>query len=384
MSWQSSQAFKPYEGLYGRTPLEQSRPLAAMTAAVLAASQKPVVEEALRQLHTQLDSIPSDINWFEFQHGVARLGMAPRAAKQRRYTPLSSSGRATLYEAGGDGPPVVLIPSMVNRGYILDLHPGHSLVEALIAQGYRVLLMDWGEPASPLTLETIISAHLEPLLRHAAGLYGPVAAFGYCMGGLLALAAAVRLGPDIVGRLALAAMPWDFSPTASATHMHHGRTILEPWLASQSVLPPSVLAHYFWMLDPWGPIRRIIAYGKETDPQRLAYLTALEDWLADGLALDAPIAREMLFDWYADNRTLKGNWQVGGTAITPKTLRIPLWVAITQNDVLVPTACSLPFIGQATGSLQVHMAQAGHVGLVCGRRAAEQLYTPLGNWLKHR
>jgi polyhydroxyalkanoate synthase len=383
MSWQSSQAYNPFGMPDGSTPIGQgTRPLAAMTAAVLAASQKPLVEDALRQYHAKLDEIPQDINWLDFQAGVTRYGNAVRPYVRPEYSLLRRVGRVSLRDAGGNGSPVVLIPSMVNRGYILDLCPGYSLVEALRMQGHHVLLIDWGDPTLPLTLDAIITEHLEPLLQYAATHFGPVAVFGYCMGGLLALAAGVRLGHLIVNKLAIAAMPWDFSVTTSASHMQQGRAILEPWVHSQNLIPPHILAHYFWILDPWSPIRRIITYGQETDPQRLIHLTALEDWLADGLALDAPIAREMLFDWYADNLPLKGEWKVDGRPITPDQLKVPLWVAITQNDLLVPTACSLPFVGQVRGSIQIHMAQTGHVGLVCGRKAKENLYTPLGNWLK--
>jgi poly(3-hydroxyalkanoate) synthetase len=279
---------------------------------------------------------------------------------------------------------------MVNKGYILDLHPGSSLTEHLRGQGFRVLLIDWGipTPENVLTLSEVIADHLEPLLQHAIDHFGPVTLFGYCMGGLLALAATVRLNaqaPGSIAKLAVAAMPWDFSATTSASHMQWAKPMLEPWLTPAdgipAIIPPEVMSHYFWSLDPWSPIRRLMAYGRETDPARLAQMTALEDWLNDGLPLDGPVAREMLLDWYADNTPLKGLWKVHETPILPQNINCPLWVCITQNDILVPTASSLPFIGQ-TKNASVVMSDTGHVGLVCGRRAKERLYDPLTLWLK--
>ena len=82
-----------------------------------------------------------------------------------------------------------------------------------------------------------------------------------------------------------------------------------------------------------------------------------------------------------DNAPLKGQWHVDGVPILPANINAPLWVCITQNDILVPTASSLPFIGQAKGA-QVVMSDTGHVGLVCGRRAKERLYDPFTYWLK--
>ncbi|MBI1309063.1 MAG: alpha/beta fold hydrolase [Proteobacteria bacterium] len=428
MSWQYGQP----RALHNRRSSGQGRPLAAMTAAVLGAVQKPFVEQGFKELLRSMENVPGDIDWGAFQAGVARYGAQEFVHPREDYPVLAREGRVVLRDAGGEGTPVVLVPSMVNRGYVLDLYPGQSLVGYLRAQGFKVLLVDWGDPGercsefgvrcsdeavspeqfvdplrvptgerqgmaspppnsefripnsafdAPLGLEEVIVRRLEPLLRVAADKFGPVGLVGYCMGGLLALAAAVRLGPEVVGKLALAATPWDFQQTASAAHMQQGRVMLEPWVGGMQVLPGEVMAQYFWMLDPWGPIRRVMAYGREADAERLKFLTVLEDWLADGLGLDGPVAGEMLFDWYADNRALKGEWMVGGKAIRPGDLAVPLWVCITQKDMLVPTASSLPLIGQARGA-QVVMADTGHVGLVCGRKAERAFYGPLAGWLK--
>lgn len=363
-------------------------------AAVMAASQKPLVGQALAEIHKVLEQVPDDVDWMGFNAGVMRYqGMAPRAPRAE-YPVLKQVGRVTLRDAGGSGKRgtgnglgvMVVVPSMVNRGYVLDLWPGHSMVDFFRAQGWRVLIVDWDDPTvgmdAPLTVEEIIAGRLVPLVQHAREVAGgPVQLFGYCMGGLLALGAAVLLGKEVVEKLAVAAMPWDFSVTPSSGHMQALRPMMEPWLTGQEVIPAAMMQQYFWLLDPWSPVKRLAAYGREMDLQRLAYLTALEDWLADGLALDAPIGREILMDWYADNRTLKGQWKVSGQVVVPDKLAMPLWVGITQKDVLVPTACSLPLVGQSNGAV-VHMAQTGHVGLVCGRRAEEQFYAPLQRWLK--
>lgn len=378
MSWQYGQMFERMNGQLG------GKPLAAMTAAVMAAAQKPVWEQGLVALQDALKQVPADVDWVAFQQGVARYTTTPKPAPRDSYPTLLAEGRVRLLDAGGVGAPVVLVPSMVNRGYILDLYPGASLVAYLRGKGHRVLLVDWGDPVAgdgPLDLETVIAGRLEPLLRAAAEVMGPVKVFGYCMGGLLALAAAVRLGETVVSKLAVAAMPWDFEPILSSKSMAMARTMLEPWLAGQQVIPPDMMAQYFWLQDPWGPVRRIMAYGREVDPDRVAFMTALEDWLADGLALDAPVAKEMMLGWHADNAPFAGTWQVQGVTITPGALEIPFFVCLTENDVLVPLASSLAVVGQAR-SVNVVRAGTGHVGLVCGRKAEQVLYKPLDMFLR--
>src|ERR1700761_6846390 len=46
------------------------------------------------------------------------------------------------------GTPVLIVPSLINRAYILDLAPGQSFLRYLADQGLRPLLVDWGAPGT--------------------------------------------------------------------------------------------------------------------------------------------------------------------------------------------------------------------------------------------
>ena len=41
-------------------------------------------------------------------------------------------------------PPVVLVPSLINRAYILDLESDRSMVASLAGMNHPVYLVDWG------------------------------------------------------------------------------------------------------------------------------------------------------------------------------------------------------------------------------------------------
>jgi len=52
--------------------------------------------------------------------------------------------------------PVLIVTSLVNQPYILDLVPGQSMVERLVRQGFDVYMVEWGRPRREhqhLTLE---------------------------------------------------------------------------------------------------------------------------------------------------------------------------------------------------------------------------------------
>ena len=108
-----------------------------------------------------------------------------------------TEGPARLLDYGwvggaSGGPAVVFVPSLVNRAYILDLMPGQSMMRWFAARGIRPLLMDWGWPGAverQFTLTDYIAGALE---RALSAVPGPVVLAGYCMGGMLALATALR------------------------------------------------------------------------------------------------------------------------------------------------------------------------------------------------
>ncbi|NKB15862.1 MAG: hypothetical protein HC774_01395 [Sphingomonadales bacterium] len=50
----------------------------------------------------------------------------------------------TLTQRGRAGPLVVLIPSLINPHWVLDLDSDRSLQAHLAAQGFRAILVDWG------------------------------------------------------------------------------------------------------------------------------------------------------------------------------------------------------------------------------------------------
>ena len=116
------------------------------------------------------------------------------------------------------GAPILLVPSLINRAYILDLTPARSFARYLRERGLRPYLVDWGAPGADergFGLDDYIAGRLMPALEAARRDAGrPIALAGYCMGGTMVLPLAARAE---VGSLVLLATPWDF-PTADGGH----------------------------------------------------------------------------------------------------------------------------------------------------------------------
>jgi poly(3-hydroxyalkanoate) synthetase len=284
------------------------------------------------------------------------------------------------------GPAVVFVPSLVNRAQVLDLLEGRSLLRHLAGQGVRASLLDWGWPGEAergFTLTDYIAGRLERML---AAQPGRVVLVGYCMGGLLALAAALRR-PARGAALGLLATPWDFHATpgdaaraAAAAALLPG---LEPMMGATGTLPVDVIQALFAGLDPWGIPQKFRAFAR-LDPasSRAALFVALEDWLNDGVPLAAPVAREALGGWYGANAPARLAWRIAGGVMDPAALAVPAFLAIPHRDRIVPPASARALARRLPPGAVLHEAAAGHIGMVAGTGAEAALWRPLLSWLR--
>lgn len=297
---------------------------------------------------------------------------------------LWQEGETRLLDYGREADPAVLfVPSLVNRAYVLDLSPGRSMMRWLAGRRMRPLLLDWGWPG-PLergfTLTDYIAGRLERAMS-AAG--GQVVLAGYCMGGLLALAAALRR-PDLVRGLALLATPWDFHAEGAAQARRLGGALphFEPLLSATGTLPVDGLQALFALPNPGGVAAKYRAFGRmdQAAPAALDFV-ALEDWLNDGVPLAAPVAREALGGWYGANTPGQGAWRVAGAAVDPTRLAMPAFVTVPGRDRIVPPGSALPLARLIPGAV-LHRPAAGHIGMTVGPQAEAALWSPLLAWLR--
>jgi polyhydroxyalkanoate synthase len=312
---------------------------------------------------------------------------AYRAYPYRRDSPdppaIWEESETRLLDYGGTGASVLFIPSLVNRAYILDLMPEASMLRFFAARGVHPYLLDWGWPGEAerqFTLTDYIAGRLE---RAIAAIPGPVILAGYCMGGLLALAAALR-APGKITALALLATPWDFQAEdpAQAKKLAESVALFEPAMRFSGTLPIDVLQTLFTMIDPFGVGEKYRNFaGQDKTLPRARRFVAMEDWLADGVPLAAPVARETLGGWYGTNAAANGTWRIAGLPVSPENLGIPCFAAIPGRDKLVPTASALPLAQRLMGAKIIEPA-AGHIGMIAGTNAQSALWEPFIHWLQ--
>jgi polyhydroxyalkanoate synthase len=334
--------------------------------------------------HTRLIHFLEGIKFY-LETPAPEVPRLPRACLwQEGSTQLLDYGSVRARKA--DKPAILFIPSLINKSYILDLMPDRSLLQYLSDEGFHPLLLDWNEPSvaeTSFTLEDYITQRVEPALEEAQRLLGrKVVLAGYCMGGLLAMAAALRKKQHVQG-LVLLATPWDFQASdvsrialgSSAIHT------LENLLMQAPLLPAATVHALFYFMNPFAVHRKFERLYALSEHEECPVLLARERWVNDGIPLTREVARTCFIDWAANNTLVEGEWNVDGTTINPAALRTPTFIALPKYDQIVPPACATPLAKKVKGARTVS-CPSGHVGMIVGRSARESLWLPLAKWLQ--
>lgn len=325
------------------------------------------------------------------RHPYRRELPTPRIAWQAGTTRLldyaTAAGAAPEAAAGR---PLLVIPSLINRGYVLDLSARTSLMRWLAgageSRGFHPYLVDWDAPGPAergLDLTGYIAGRLEGALDAVLRETGrrPVLV-GYCMGGMLALALALRRRQDILG-LACLATPWDFHAERPDQARLLGATLpfWEPALALLGELPVDAIQLLFATVDPFQALRKFSVFaGLDPESDQAREFVALEDWLNDGVPLAAPVARECLTGWYGQNTPGSGRWTVDGVPVLPQAYDGPALIVVPARDRIVPPASAAALATAIPAATRLD-PPAGHIGMVVGGGAEAKLYRPLAVWL---
>jgi polyhydroxyalkanoate synthase len=279
---------------------------------------------------------------------------------------------------------VLIIPSLINRSYVVDIDPAASFVNYLASQGLRPLLLDWAEPEEEslsYSCADYISAVALPALNAVRAVHdGPLVLAGYCMGGVFAVAMA-QLAHRICDGLILLATPWDFSAQDSPRVALSGMTqlALRQTFATMNPIPPTVLNLCFHLIDPWAIQKRYERFSSLADSDRTLFL-AVENWLADAVPLSQRVAIESFIDWPQENILHEGKFKIGRSWIEPQAIRCPALAVIPEHDRIVPASCALP-LAERLPRCEILTPKLGHVSMMTSIAARAAMWKPLCQWI---
>ena len=183
-----------------------------------------------------------------------RIGPTAREAVLRReqYTLYRYRGAETV---PAHPIPVLIVYSLVNRPYLLDLHQRRSLIARLVEAGLQVYLIEWKDPEPAdryLSLEDYISGFIGEAQRWIRREHDLPAAslLGVCQGGTLATCFAA-LQPEHVHCLVNLATPIDFARPANALARMARHLDVDTLIEAWGNIPSDQLNTAFVSLSPF-------------------------------------------------------------------------------------------------------------------------------------
>jgi len=317
------------------------------------------------------------------------LATTPRAV-------VSTEATARLYRfARPDGAPpppalpLLIVPSLINRWYVVDLRPGASLVGALAGAGHDVFCLDWGAAEAEdryLGWDDLLDRLRRAVARVRRITGAPrVGLLGYCMGATLA-AIHTALEPDRIAALVNLAGPIDFAAGGRLTEMVDRRWFDADAVADAGNVAAAQMQAGFVALRPTLEASKWLrAIDTAHDPAARRAARALDTWASDNIAFPGEAYRTYIRELYQDNLLIAGRHHVRGRRVDLGAIRCPLLVIVAERDTICPPAAATALIDHADSTdTRVLSVPGGHVGAVVGGRASRELYPAVADWLRQR
>ena len=319
---------------------------------------------SLQKLHSFLQGVNKFYYNFEKRSAVSTVVWQEGSTTITEY--------ANIVKA--DLPILFVIPSLINKSYILDLSEDDSFVRHFSTLGYRVYLVNFDEPLDD-ELHMGFDDYKNRLIRALTevGKNNKIITIGYCLGGLFSCAIHSSLNVNnLIGQI-LIATPWDFSHFKKMLGLSNA-LILESFIAifsSLNKISPALVQWFFSAIDPYKIWHKFCQFSEKNDEEEIEKFILIEQWVNDGISLTKKFALEALS--MLNNSFLNKDKFL---AISQSTACLFIG---GEKDKIVPPS-SYDFICKSLKS-EVLIKETGHIGLIIGRTAKKQIYPAIEEWL---
>ncbi len=257
--------------------------------------------------------------------------------------------RATAPQSGD---PVLIVYSVINRSYILDLSEGCSVVRHLLDEGRDVWMIEWSQPhegADDATFDDYVLAvgACADAIREATGA-ARVALFGHCIGGTLA-ALAASLEPARYSRLLTLTAPFR-APAEGVVAAITDPRVFDPdaVVGAFGKMPAKLIRHTFMGLKPYYELMKWKLFvGSLDQPDALDRFAAIDKWANDNVDIPAGVFTPFLEEVFTTGRLAAGETVIDGHPARLDAIACPVLNVVGAADWIVPPDCARPLDEQA-------------------------------------
>ena len=286
--------------------------------------------------------------------------------------------------------PLLMVYSLINRHYILDLLPKVSVIRQFLEHGFDVYATDWTTSSSAhksMTLEELVQTCVGNSVKKVQEITGEqkISLFGYCWGGIFTLAYSA-LHTDSVRNLILHATPVDLEKPNTVIENLTKHVDADKLVDELGNVPGSLINMAFILRNPLeAALKYSTFFSKPRNSDEIMQFFAIETWLYDSRPIIGEIYREIVDKIYKKNLLIKNKLKVGTKTVDLNNLTMPVLNIIGLKDDLVPPEsgryimCEIP-----SKDKKLIEFPTGHVGLCISKKAHEQLWPEVTKWLASR
>ena len=237
--------------------------------------------------------------------------------------------------------PLLYVPPLVNRYYMIDLAPNQSFVKWLVEQGRTVFVVSWVNAGPELRDKGVgdyVTEGVVTAIEQAAKRTGQKPdLFSFCLGGTLVAIALAWLAakgrPDEVNSATLIGSLVDFSDMRDwSAFVHEGHlSALEDHLEAQGYIDSLELQRLFAAMRAndliWSSVINHYLLDKEAPASDLLY------WFEDGARIPAAFLKSYNRDLLKDNKLQDpAGFKVGDVAVDLGAITTPMMVIALKDD----------------------------------------------------
>jgi len=310
--------------------------------------------------------LPSSVDGSSFEVGVD-VAATPGAVVLRtelfellHYAPQTTHVREA---------PVLLVPPMVNKYYLVDLAPDRSLVEHLVRQGQQVFAMSWRNPSaaeSAWDLDTYAAGAVEAM-DAALAITGSdrIHLGGNCSGGTMVAALASRLeARGEAGKLAgimlgVTVIDAREAGTASAFMGPELARLAVAAVDRRGILDGASLQSFFAWLRPndlvWNYVVNNYLLGRTPPAFDLLF------WNADTTNMAAGLLRDLADMAVNNSMACPGEMSVLGDPVDLGAVKSDAYIVAGTADHITPWENCYATTQMLGGDVRFVLSNAGHV-----------------------
>lgn len=353
-----------------------------------------------RRRHPHRFILTDKTPWVEvFRDGI----MAVRHYSLPPMDSINVDGHAVAVSPTKMRVPILLVPALGIRAWTFDIMPNRSMVRYLMARGYDVYLLDWGQPSRSdreLTLDTYVNQWLAKAVtsvqQHAD--CAEINLVGYCMGGLLCLMYLGAHPQAPVRNLATIASPVNFHKSgaygkvfsllsAPAMKAYNRFSIrLQPLDTRMFHIPGNLLSLGFKMTNPPAMVTSYLDLVRNiNDREYITEHMTMGQWFNDMVDYPGATVREVIEKMVIANSMAGGQIEIGARTARLGDVRCDLLALAGASDRIVTISAAkdiLRLVGSQDKRFEV--VPGGHAGVFAGSKAPDHTWRIIADWLAQR